>query len=151
MVNDTQEPKRPNHIDLVVGRNIRTRRAGLGLSQEKLADELGLTFQQIQKYEKGTNRVSASKLWAIASILNCSIEHLFKGAELATTANDTQDLLDGSAKSADELRLLHNYRKLNGKGKKAVHDTAALLAAAAENPNDPVLALTDIMQDTEAA
>ncbi|RUZ80700.1 XRE family transcriptional regulator, partial [Mesorhizobium sp. M7A.F.Ca.US.006.01.1.1] len=61
--------KKPNPIDIHVGSRIRLRRNMLGMSQEKLGENLGITFQQIQKYEKGTNRVGASRLQAIASIL----------------------------------------------------------------------------------
>jgi len=62
--------KKPNPTDLHVGSRIRLRRNMLGMSQEKLGDNLGITFQQIQKYEKGTNRVGASRLQAIATVLN---------------------------------------------------------------------------------
>lgn len=61
--------KDPNPIDAFVGSRVRMRRLMIGLSQEKLADGLGITFQQVQKYEKGTNRIGASRLQAIADIL----------------------------------------------------------------------------------
>lgn len=72
--------KRPNPIDVHVGSRIRLRRNMLGISQEKLGESLGITFQQIQKYEKGTNRVGASRLQAIASILNAPVSFFFDGA-----------------------------------------------------------------------
>ncbi|WP_309084256.1 helix-turn-helix domain-containing protein [Chelativorans sp.] len=72
--------KRPNPIDVHVGSRIRLRRNMLGVSQEKLGESLGITFQQIQKYEKGTNRVGASRLQAIASILNAPVSFFFEGA-----------------------------------------------------------------------
>lgn len=72
--------KRPNPIDVHVGSRIRLRRNMLGISQEKLGESLGITFQQIQKYEKGTNRVGASRLQAIASILNTPVSFFFDGA-----------------------------------------------------------------------
>jgi transcriptional regulator with XRE-family HTH domain len=73
-------PKRhPNPIDLHVGSRIRMRRKILGVSQERLADDLGLTFQQIQKYERGANRVSASKLYEIAKSLQSSVAYFFEG------------------------------------------------------------------------
>lgn len=68
----------PNPIDQYVGARIRARRKVLGVSQEKLADQLGLTFQQVQKYERGTNRVSASKLYEIARALKASITYFFE-------------------------------------------------------------------------
>ena len=60
----------PRPVDVHVGRRIRLRRTLLGLTQEKLGDGVGLTFQQIQKYERGTNRVGCSRLWEFCNILN---------------------------------------------------------------------------------
>jgi transcriptional regulator with XRE-family HTH domain len=73
------QDKAPNPIDLHVGQRIRARRKEVRVSQEKLAEQLGLTFQQVQKYEKGANRVSASKLYEIARALQASIEYFFRG------------------------------------------------------------------------
>ncbi|WP_367718867.1 helix-turn-helix domain-containing protein [Nitratireductor sp. GISD-1A_MAKvit] len=72
--------KKPNPIDIHVGGRIRLRRNMLGMSQEKLGESLGITFQQIQKYEKGTNRVGASRLQAIASVLSAPVAFFFEGA-----------------------------------------------------------------------
>jgi transcriptional regulator with XRE-family HTH domain len=69
----------PNPIDLHVGSRIRLRRKVLGVSQESLAADLGLTFQQVQKYERGANRVSASKLYEIARSLQTTIAYFFEG------------------------------------------------------------------------
>ncbi len=68
----------PNPIDIHVGNRIRLRRTLLGLSQEKLASLLGLTFQQIQKYEKGLNRVGASRLWDISKVLEAPISFFYE-------------------------------------------------------------------------
>ena len=73
------EKSLPNPVDLHVGRRIRLRRKVLGVSQERLAENLGLTFQQVQKYERGTNRVSASKLYQIARSLETTVAHFFEG------------------------------------------------------------------------
>ena len=73
------EQSGPNPIDLHVGSRIRLRRKVLGVSQESLAADLGLTFQQIQKYERGTNRVSASKLYEIARSLQTTTSYFFEG------------------------------------------------------------------------
>lgn len=73
------QQKLPSPVDRHIGNRVRTRRAMLGMSQEKLAEALGLTFQQIQKYEKGTNRIGASRLLQIAGILDVSIEFFFAG------------------------------------------------------------------------
>lgn len=72
--------KAPNPIDKHVGSRVRMRRMMLGMSQEKLGDALGLTFQQVQKYEKGTNRIGASRLQQISLILQVPVSFLFEGA-----------------------------------------------------------------------
>ena len=75
----------PHPIDVHVGTRIRTRRLLLGLNQESLANALGLTFQQVQKYEGGTNRVSASRLAAIADILGVRVAYFFAELESPDT------------------------------------------------------------------
>lgn len=69
--------KKPNPTDIYVGSRIRMRRKMLGLSQEKLGERLGITFQQIQKYEKGTNRVGASRLQAMSDALEVPVAYFF--------------------------------------------------------------------------
>jgi transcriptional regulator with XRE-family HTH domain len=72
--------KAPNPVDKHVGSRVRMRRLMVGMSQERLGDALGLTFQQIQKYEKGTNRIGASRLQRISEILQVPVSFLFEGA-----------------------------------------------------------------------
>jgi transcriptional regulator with XRE-family HTH domain len=72
--------KAPNPIDKHVGSRVRMRRMMIGMSQEKLGDSLGLTFQQVQKYEKGTNRIGASRLQQISQILQVPVAFFFEGA-----------------------------------------------------------------------
>lgn len=72
--------KVPNPTDKHVGSRVRMRRMMLGMSQEKLGDALSLTFQQVQKYEKGTNRIGASRLQQIAGILQVPVSFFFEGA-----------------------------------------------------------------------
>jgi transcriptional regulator with XRE-family HTH domain len=72
--------KSPNPIDIHVGSRVRLRRMMLGMSQEKLGEALGITFQQIQKYEKGTNRVGASRLQHIATVLKVPVSFFFEDA-----------------------------------------------------------------------
>jgi transcriptional regulator with XRE-family HTH domain len=71
--------KAPNPVDKYVGSRVRMRRIMLGMSQEKLGDALGLTFQQVQKYEKGTNRIGASRLQQISEILQVPVSFMFEG------------------------------------------------------------------------
>jgi transcriptional regulator with XRE-family HTH domain len=72
--------KVPNPIDKHVGSRVRMRRMMVSMSQEKLGDALGLTFQQVQKYEKGTNRIGASRLQQISLILKVPVSFFFEGA-----------------------------------------------------------------------
>ena len=72
--------KQPNPIDIHVGSRVRLRRMMLGMSQEKLGESLGITFQQIQKYEKGTNRIGASRLQHIARVLSVPVSFFFEDA-----------------------------------------------------------------------
>lgn len=72
--------KSPNPIDKHVGSRVRMRRMMIGMSQEKLGENLGITFQQIQKYEKGTNRIGASRLQSISNVLGVPVAFFFEGA-----------------------------------------------------------------------
>lgn len=72
--------KKPNPIDTHVGSRVRLRRAMLGFSQEKLGEALGITFQQVQKYEKGTNRIGASRLQRISEVLSVPVSFFFEDA-----------------------------------------------------------------------
>ena len=84
--------KSPNPIDKHVGSRVRMRRMMVNMSQEKLGEKLGITFQQIQKYEKGTNRIGASRLQQIANVLGVPVGFFFEGAPVP----------DGSAKGFSE-------------------------------------------------
>src|SRR5271154_2623329 len=101
-MNDLIESRLPNPIDLHVGARIRLRRRMQGVSQEKLADALGLTFQQVQKYERGANRVSASKLYEIATALQAPVSYFFDG--LADPSNEE----GGNARPSDE-QTVHTF------------------------------------------
>ncbi len=73
--------KRSRKVDGHVGRRVRERRREIGISQEKLADAIGIAFQQVQKYEIGINRVAASRLWDIARILEVDVAYFFEGIQ----------------------------------------------------------------------
>lgn len=81
--------KSPNPIDVHVGAKVRERRTALGVSQEKLGDSLGLTFQQIQKYEKGVNRIGASRLFQIARELEVPVQYFFENAPVEGAEDET--------------------------------------------------------------
>lgn len=81
MAKDVDAERAPNPIDRHVGLRIRMRRKELGISQERLAESIGLTFQQVQKYERAANRVSASKLWEMARALKTTTAYFYEGLD----------------------------------------------------------------------
>lgn len=80
-------PRRPNPIDAHVGSRVRLRRMLLGMSQERLGEQLGLTFQQVQKYEKGVNRIGASRLFELAQILGVPVQFFYEEAPTAPASH----------------------------------------------------------------
>jgi transcriptional regulator with XRE-family HTH domain len=101
--------RRSDKRDIEVGRRLRTYRLQRGLSQEKLADQLGVTFQQVQKYEKGTNRISAGRLQRISEVLDVPITEFFM-AQRGGSAGQSEifELLDTAA----ALRLVRAYSRI---------------------------------------
>lgn len=73
--------RKPHHIDVHVGSRVRLRRMFIGMSQERLGEQMNLTFQQIQKYEKGTNRIGASRLFQLAEVLSVPVGFFFEGLD----------------------------------------------------------------------
>src|SRR5258708_39473637 len=101
--------KVPNPIDKHVGSRLRMRRMMLGMTQEKLGEAFGLTFQQVQKYEKGTNRISASRLQQAAQILDVSVPFFFEGAPGGHKIGDdapSPAYVNEFVSSEDGLRLI---------------------------------------------
>src|SRR5262245_51141185 len=86
---DEKGSRRPNPIDIHVGSRVRFRRMLLGMSQEKLGEKLGLTFQQVQKYEKGINRIGASRLFDLAQVLGVSVQFFYEEAPGGRIALDS--------------------------------------------------------------
>lgn len=84
-----------NPVDLFVGKKLRQRRRLLGLTQQKLADEVSIRFQQIQKYESGANRISASRLWALAKALDVPVAFFFEGLNGDKGAGEEGDEANG--------------------------------------------------------
>ena len=118
--------KAPNGIDAHVGGRIRLRRMTLNMAQEKLGDTLGVSFQQIQKYEKGTNRVGASRLQAIAQALDVPVSYFFDGAPGADGKGGT-DVFAGLSREAQALAVL--FDSLNTAARAAVLATARSLSS----------------------
>ena len=83
--------KQPNPVDIHVGSRLKLRRTTMGMTQEKLGDQLGVTFQQVQKYEKGANRIGASRLQEIAQILNVPVSYFFEDATQTAGAVEREE------------------------------------------------------------
>lgn len=94
-------PRSANPVDVHVGARIRLRRQVLKMSQERLGDQLGVTFQQVQKYERGTNRVGASRLWRISQVLEVPISFFFEGM--------TNDIESGEFSDNDQMPIVYDF------------------------------------------
>jgi transcriptional regulator with XRE-family HTH domain len=109
----------PDPIDRYVGSRVRARRVGIRLSQTKLGEAIGVTFQQVQKYENGTNRIGASNLFKISKTLGVDVAYFFEGVqEIADSMmGDAPDVPLTSVKedpltSRDAIELMHNYYRV---------------------------------------
>jgi transcriptional regulator with XRE-family HTH domain len=111
--------KSPNPVDIHVGSRVRLRRMLVGLSQEKLGDSMELTFQQIQKYEKGVNRIGASRLFRLSQVLDVPVQFFFEGmpsaersANLGMAERDTDAFLYEFLNTRDGLELNRAFIKV---------------------------------------
>jgi transcriptional regulator with XRE-family HTH domain len=130
--------KTPNPVDKHVGSRVRMRRVLIGMSQEKLGEALGITFQQIQKYEKGTNRIGASRMQQIATVMGVPVSYFFDDAP------GTDAKLSGFAEShgsdfvvdflttAEGLQLNKSFVRIaDGKVRRKIVELVSALADAA--------------------
>jgi transcriptional regulator with XRE-family HTH domain len=104
--------KSPQAVDLIVGRNIRLHRLSKGISQTDLASKIGVTFQQVQKYEKGANRVGASRLSRIAQVLQIPVAALFDGGPGAGTEDRSDESPLALLSEPQALRLVKAFSKV---------------------------------------
>ena len=104
--------RKPNPMDIHVGSRVRLRRMVIGMSQEKLGEKMGLTFQQIQKYEKGTNRIGASRLHQLSQIMDVPVGFFFEDAPLNAYRRDLAHV--GFAESKTEAFLLDFLNSRDG-------------------------------------
>ena len=137
---DEKGSRRANPIDIHVGSRVRFRRMLLGMSQEKLGEKLGLTFQQVQKYEKGINRIGASRLYDLAQVLGVPVQFFYEEAPISAEARgDAQDgQVDGSPaehsiveflRSRDGLELNRAFVRIPDlKARRAIVDLVRSLA-----------------------
>jgi transcriptional regulator with XRE-family HTH domain len=127
--------KQANPIDIQVGNRVRIRRMLIGMSQERLGDLLGLTFQQVQKYEKGVNRIGAGRLFEVARILNVPIDFFYEGLSGAADqpgAGESAPVME-FVSSGEGLQLSLAFMKIkDSKVRKRVLDLVKSLAEEEE-------------------
>jgi transcriptional regulator with XRE-family HTH domain len=134
-MSETVNPRGPNSVDRHVGSRIRLRRQLLNLSQERLGEELGVTFQQVQKYERGTNRVGAGRLWHLAKVLDVPVSFFYEGATENTAQSgfadsDQTPLVDDFIQSADGVALAQAFSRITDpKVRRRVLELVRTLAA----------------------
>ncbi|MEO1250725.1 MAG: helix-turn-helix transcriptional regulator [Pseudomonadota bacterium] len=129
----------PHPIDIHVGRRLRARRRLLGITQETLATAVNIKFQQIQKYESGANRVSASRLWALAKALNVPVSYFFDGmngaeprfeneveGEFGFAEPPAADILD----EKETIDLVRYYYKMDEEPRRRLLDLARAMSAS---------------------
>lgn len=152
-VPDDQNPRRssrgrmpsgqPNPVDVHVGGRVRLRRTLLGLSQEKLGEAIGLTFQQVQKYERGANRIGASRLWDLSRVLEVPVSYFFEemGDNIASLSprHVTSEVAEPEAQEGDPmtkretLELVRAYYKIGEPAvRKRIYELAKTLALVSE-------------------
>ena len=119
-------------VDLHVGKRIRQRRWLVGMTQQQLAEKVGIKFQQIQKYETGANRVSASRLWDISEAMDVPVNFFFEGIENEVTAAGSTDSVPADLMGDKEaLDLVRSYYSIPENQRRRLFDLARVLSDVA--------------------
>lgn len=125
----------PDPIDIHVGQRVRARRKMLGLSQTQLGQELGVTFQQVQKYERGSNRIGSSRLFRMSATLDVPVAYFFEGAETKLPGYDSNDdnLSEGVFEREETQELVDAYYRIaDPRIRKKVLGLARLLSSGVD-------------------
>ncbi|PWE18923.1 transcriptional regulator [Marinicauda salina] len=128
-------PRGPTAVDRHVGSRVRLRRQLLNMSQEKLGEELGVTFQQVQKYERGANRIGAGRLWMLARVLDVPVSFFYDGVaetigQAGFSEGDQTPIVDDFIQSADGVALAQAFAKIrDSKVRRRILDLVRTLAA----------------------
>ena len=118
-------------VDVHVGKRIRHRRWMVGMTQQQLGEKVGIKFQQIQKYETGMNRVSASRLWDIAAALDVSVNFFFDGIEDEAAVEETFEEMDTKGDllaDKEALELVRSYYAIPEQQRRRLFDLARVLS-----------------------
>ena len=118
-------------VDVHVGKRIRHRRWLVGMTQQQLAEQVGIKFQQIQKYETGANRVSASRLWDISRALQVSISFFFEGIEDQVEGAEAKEAPTDIMADKEALDLIRSYYAIPENQRRRLFDLARVLSDVA--------------------
>jgi len=136
------ENKVPSGIDRIVGQRLRWRRRELKLTQEQLGEKLGLTFQQVQKYEKGVNRISAGRLFEMAQVLGITITYFYEGVDDLLEAPNALTVHDGDhppslpVLDGEAMELVKAFQQIGDKSlRRSLLETIRAAAASNESGN----------------
>ena len=124
----------PHEVDVHVGKKIRQRRWLIGMTQQTLAESVGIKFQQIQKYETGANRVSASRLWDIAEVVGVPVSFFFEGMETAESDVDARDTALAPADilgDKEAMELVRSYYAIPEEQRRRLFELARVLSDVA--------------------
>lgn len=133
-----QKAEKPNPVDVHVGARVRLRRTLLGMSQEKLGDAIGLTFQQVQKYERGANRIGASRLYELARVLDVPVSYFFEefgeaGPSGGLSEQVAEPYQSNPMMKRETLELVRAYLRIaDPQIKRRLFDLAKALAACSQ-------------------
>jgi transcriptional regulator with XRE-family HTH domain len=124
----------PHPIDQHVGARVRLRRTLLGMSQERLGAALGVTFQQVQKYERGTNRISSSRLWQLSKVLDVPVSFFFDDArmddtQLGLASEEEAPLPDDITQRRETLELVRYYYRIPERTRTRVYQLLKAMAS----------------------
>lgn len=123
----------PHPVDVHVGKRVRHRRWLVGMTQQQLAERVGIKFQQIQKYETGANRVSASRLWDIADALDVDVSFFFEGLETESSERDesSEGIPSDLLGDKEALDLVRSYYSIPENQRRRLFDLARVLSDVA--------------------
>ncbi len=99
----------PHPVDIHVGKKLRARRTVLGMSQEAIGEAVGITFQQVQKYERGLNRIGSSRLYEFSCLLGVNVSHFFEGLQKSLSEVATEESVSEHLNNKEILTLVRAY------------------------------------------
>ena len=118
-------------VDIHVGKRVRQRRWMVGVTQQQLAEAVGIKFQQIQKYETGMNRVSASRLWDIADALDVPVSYFFEGLEGGDASGENHSIHGDLLADKEALELVRSYYAIPENQRRRLFELARVLSDVA--------------------